>query len=109
MIKVRHVLLWFFSLWLCINISAVALANTTSSQVGIYFTEKMEEDDENIPNNIDNSNSLDQKSNGTSSYLPQTGEHKNRSSFVGNNVLVLGLLLLVTSMSQQNNKKERYK
>lgn len=107
MIKVRHVLLWFFSLWLCINISSVALANTTSSQVGIYFTEKTEEEDEYVPDKIDTSNSLDQKSNGASSYLPQTSEHKSRSSFVGNNVVVLGLLLLVTSNSEKYRKKEQ--
>lgn len=107
MIKIKHVLLWFFSLWLCINTSSVALANTTSSQVGIYFTEKVEEEEEEILNKIDISNSIDQKSDGTSSHLPQTGEHKSRSSFVGNSLGMLGLILLVTSMRQKNRKKEQ--
>ncbi|MGO2962842.1 MAG: LPXTG cell wall anchor domain-containing protein [Carnobacterium maltaromaticum] len=107
MIKGKHVLLWFFSLLLCLNISSIALANTTSSQVGIYFTDKIEEEDEDVQNKTDSSNYIGQKSNGTSSYLPQTGENKSRSSFVGSSIGMLGMILLITSRSQKNRKKEQ--
>lgn len=107
MIKTKHVLLWFVSLLFCLNVSSVALANTTSSQVGIYFTEEIEEKNEVDQNESGNSNSLDEKSDGTSSYLPQTGECKDKMFIEKSSVIMLGLLLLMSSMIEKKRKKEQ--
>ncbi|MDZ5760709.1 WxL domain-containing protein [Carnobacterium maltaromaticum] len=106
MIKVKHVLLFFFSLLLCLNVSSVALANTTSSHVGIYFTEKIKEKEKEGVNNKAISNSLDEKSNETSSYLPQTGEHQEKLFIKKNNVLMLGIFLLIFSIIEKKRRKK---
>lgn len=102
---VKHVLLWLFSLLLVLNVSSVALANSTSSQVGIYFTDQVEKEPEELKDKPDSSSSFDQKSNGTSSKLPQAGNQQGRGFFNGILLLLLGVIVLVISRYKKLEKR----
>ena len=90
---IKHVLLWGLSLFLLFTFSATSLANTTTSQAGISFTEEeevkeVEKEKEKITFQ-ENKQLPNTESGRTSSKLPQTGEHKDGS------LLIIGWILLV--------------
>lgn len=87
----KHVLLWGFSLFLLFTFPIFSIANTTTSQVGISFTEK-EEAEEGSGTFEKNQVLPNTEGNGTSSRLPQTGEKKTEI------LLIVGLILLVASV-----------
>ncbi|WP_317946506.1 LPXTG cell wall anchor domain-containing protein, partial [Carnobacterium maltaromaticum] len=89
--RMKRVLLWVLSLFLLFNFPLIGLANPTTSQAGISFTEK--ENEGNEIKAVQKKKELPNTQNGrTSSKLPQTGEHKEK------NILIVGWLLLVAAL-----------
>lgn len=96
----KHVLLWRLSLIFLFNFSLISLANTTTSQAGIIFTEKEEAKEET--NTFQKNNDLANTENlRTSLKLPKTGEQKD------GNLFIIGLILLVASMLIEKLRKKR--
>ncbi|CAD5897171.1 LPXTG-motif cell wall anchor domain protein (fragment) [Carnobacterium maltaromaticum] len=84
----KHVLIWMMSgLLMCVSFSTSSLASTAGSQAGISFTEKDYSEEGGGTPTTDNT-LPDTNGNGTSSYLPQTGEQKSNLLFI----VGLGLL-----------------
>ena len=100
---IKHVLSWGLSVCLLFNVTTTSLAVTTTSQVGIYFTEKEDKAEVENGNIVFQKNKELPKTEGdrTSSKLPQTGEHKDRHLFI------IGAILLVASMLVKKLRTKR--
>ena len=100
---IKHVLSWGLSVCLLFNVATTSLAVTTTSQAGIYFTEKEDKAEVENGNIVFQKNKELPKTEGdrTSSKLPQTGEHKDRHLFI------IGAILLVASMLVKKLKIKR--
>ena len=100
---IKHVLSWGLSVCLLFNVTTTSLAVTTTSQVGIYFTEKEDKAEVENGNIVFQKNKELPKTKGdrTSSKLPQTGEHKDRHLFI------IGAILLVASMLVKKLRTKR--
>ena len=100
---IKHVLSWGLSVCLLFNVATTSLAVTTTSQVGIYFTEKEDKAEVENGNIVFQKNKELPKTEGdrTSSKLPQTGEHKDRHLFI------IGAILLVASMLVKKLRTKR--
>lgn len=87
----KHVLLWGLSLCVLFNFSITSLAVTTTSQAGIFFTEKEEvkAEEDTFQKNKELPNTEGDR---TSSKFPQTGESKDQK------LLIIGLIILMISI-----------
>ncbi|WP_317946422.1 LPXTG cell wall anchor domain-containing protein [Carnobacterium maltaromaticum] len=99
---IKHVLFWGLSLCLFLNFSITSLATTTTSQVGISFTDKeeVENEDSTIQKSIKLPNTGGDR---TSSEFPQTGEYHNPS------LLIIGLIILIASRVIKNYTQDKEK
>ena len=97
----KQELLLFFIIVLVLCFPSVSLANTTKSQVGIFFTEGNEADEllQEKKSNGKKNPSIGAKEVQRGDYLPQTGEQGQE------NILIVGSLLLVISVVGMNKIK----
>ncbi|CAD5897457.1 Extracellular domain protein [Carnobacterium maltaromaticum] len=90
---VKCILLWGLSLVLFFTFSSISLADTATSQAGIYFTEGEEVKVEDESGTHQKNQVLpNTEGNRMGSNLPQTGEYQDL------NLLIIGLILLMISM-----------